>query len=264
MNELIAASGMTTEQVNAMLSGMGFTANFASEPQEVWHKEPDEVTTHVRKVSKGTSTSPQGEDVEEYDIITTTETKPGKLVKGEVDAYSMETSEPGTVAIPQIESVTKAPTGAMNNYSGSNSGGGSPGGGGGKGGGGGSAPKHQAKKAEKRDSLKVEDRYSTVQAAIDDVQRSLDKLDDTSSDMWGGPKLKALQKYNQELWNQADNYQTLLDLTEHYMDVDQDAANKAREEASKELGAALTGIEFNDDGFIANRTEIINQLDDLL
>lgn len=264
LNELIAASGMTTEQVNAMLSGMGFTANFASEPQEVWHKEPDEVTTHVRKVSKGTSTSPQGEDVEEYDIITTTETKPGKLVKGEVDAYSMETSEPGTVAIPQIESVTKAPTGAMNNYSGSNSGGGSPGGGGGKGGGGGSAPKHQAKKAEKRDSLKIEDRYSTVQAAIDDVQRSLDKLDDTSSDMWGGPKLKALQKYNQELWNQADNYQTLLDLTEHYMDVDQDAANKAREEASKELGAALTGIEFNDDGFIANRTEIINQLDDLL
>ena len=36
-----------------MLSGMGFTANFATEPQKVMRKEPDEVTTHVRKVSKG-------------------------------------------------------------------------------------------------------------------------------------------------------------------------------------------------------------------
>lgn len=265
LNELIAASGMTTEQVNAMLSGMGFTANFASEPQEVWHKEPDEVTTHVRKVSKGTSTSPQGEDVEEYDIITTTETKPGKMVKGEVDAYSMETSEPGTVAIPEIESITKAPTGAMNNYSGSNSGGGSPGGGGGKGGGGGSGSKLTKKKAEKRDSMKVEDRYSTVKAAIDDVQREMDKFSANQDDMWGGAKLNALKKYNKELHKQAGYYRELVEQAKNYLEnEDKPDATNARQAAANALGAGLIGIEYYEEGYVKNRTEIINQLDDLL
>lgn len=265
LNELIAASGMTTEQVNAMLSGMGFTANFASEPQEVWHKEPDEVTTHVRKVSKGTSTSPQGEDVEEYDIITTTETKPGKMVKGEVDAYSMETSEPGTVAIPKIESITKAPTGAMNNYSGSNSGGGSPGGGGGKGGGGGSGSKPTKKKAEKRDSMKVEDRYSTVKAAIDDVQREMDKFSANQDDMWGGAKLNALKKYNKELHKQAGYYRELVEQAKNYLEnEDKPDATNARQAAANALGAGLIGIEYYEEGYVKNRTEIINQLDDLL
>lgn len=257
-NEIIQTAGMTAEEANALFSSMGFQANFKTEPQPVLQRTP---IVHTRQTIVDSGEDENGAPYWE----TTTETWNDGYSEqwGEVDAIAMTTSPDGT-EVPVIESLTRTSSGAMNNYSDSNAGGGSPGGGGGKGGGGGSAPEHKAKKAEKRDSLKVEDRYSTVQAAIDDVQRSLDKLDDTSSDMWGGPKLKALQKYNQELWNQADNYQTLLGLTEHYMEVDQEAANKTRGEASKELGATLIGIEFNDDGFIANRTEIINQLDDLL
>jgi hypothetical protein len=73
--------------------------------------------------------------------------------------------------------------------------------GGGKGGGGGSSKAPEKKDDPgKRESLKIADRYSTVQAAIDDTQRSLDNLDDTMSDMWGGVKLAALRKYNKELW----------------------------------------------------------------
>lgn len=257
--ELVDTAGMSVEQAQAYFNSLGY------EPVFEMRNETRTAPMYGKQVY---TDSPVIETVEYgdgqvYPYIVEMTTHEEEVYMGEqqqnfvVPALSAD----GT---PKIKELRRTSSGAMNNFSGSNGGGGSPGGGGGKGGGGGSAPKHQAKKAEKRDSLKVEDRYSTVQAAIDDVQRSLDKLDDTSSDMWGGPKLKALQKYNQELWNQADNYQTLLDLTEHYMDVDQDAANKAREEASKELGATLTGIEFNDDGFIANRTEIINQLDDLL
>lgn len=257
--ELVDTAGMSVEQAQAYFNSLGY------EPVFEMRNETRTAPMYGKRVY---TDSPVIETVEYgdgqvYPYIAEMTTHEEEVYMGEqqqnfvVPALSAD----GT---PKIKELRRTSSGAMNNFSGSNGGGGSPGGGGKKGGGGGSAPKHQAKKAEKRDSLKVEDRYSTVQAAIDDVQRSLDKLDDTSSDMWGGPKLKALQKYNQELWNQADNYQTLLDLTEHYMDVDQDAANKAREEASKELGAALTGIQFNDDGFVANRTEIINQLDDLL
>lgn len=257
--ELVDTAGMSVEQAQAYFNSLGY------EPVFEMRNETRTAPMYGKQVY---TDSPVIETVEYgdgqvYPYIVEMTTHEEEVYMGEqqqnfvVPALSAD----GT---PKIKELRRTSSGAMNNFSGSNGGGGSPGGGGKKGGGGGSAPKHQAKKAEKRDSLKVEDRYSTVQAAIDDVQRSLDKLDDTSSDMWGGPKLKALQKYNQELWNQADNYQTLLDLTEHYMDVDQDAANKAREEASKELGAALTGIQFNDDGFVANRTEIINQLDDLL
>ena len=256
--ELVDTAGMSVEQAQAYFNSLGY------EPVFEMRNETRTAPMYGKRVY---TDSPVIETVEYgdgqvYPYIAEMTTHEEEVYMGEqqqnfvVPALTAE----GT---PKIKELRRTSSGAMNNFSGSNGGGGSPGGGGGKGGGG-SAPKHQAKKAAKRDSLKVEDRYSTVQAAIDDVQRSLDKLDDTSSDMWGGPKLKALQKYNQELWNQADNYQTLLDLTEHYMDVDQEAANKAREEASKELGATLTGIKFNDDGFIANRTEIINQLDDLL
>ncbi|DAY92124.1 MAG TPA: tegument protein [Caudoviricetes sp.] len=112
------------------------------------------------------------------------------------------TTSPDGSEVPVIESLTRTSSGAMNNYSSSNRGGGSPGGSGGSKGGGGGSSKAPEKKDDpgKRESLKIADRYSTVQAAIDDTQRSLDKLDDTMSDMWGGVKLAALRKYNKELW----------------------------------------------------------------
>lgn len=262
---VVDSAAMSVEEAQAYFNSLGYEPVFEMTEQTVQSKKP--ITE--------TYTQDAGTTYETYETVNpdgtvSTQTVPfvrtrsfSKVVGYSTQDEVMQVPALSADGTPKITELKKINSGSLNNFSGSNAGGGSPGGGGG-GGGGGSAPKHQAKKAGKRDSLKVEDRYSTVQSAIDDVQRSLDKLDDTSSDMWGGPKLKALQKYNQELWNQADNYQTLLDLTEHYMGVDQDAANKAREEASKELGATLTGIEFNDDGFIANRTEIINQLDDLL
>lgn len=45
-NAMILEAGMTKEQVNNMLSGMGFTANFASQPQKIQVKEPDKTITH--------------------------------------------------------------------------------------------------------------------------------------------------------------------------------------------------------------------------
>lgn len=208
LNELIASSGMTAEQVNAMLSGMGFTANFAKEPQEVWRKEPDEITTEVRKISKGTEKGNNGETIENYDIVTTQRvTKQGEMVKGEVDAYSMETSQPGTVVVPKIQSISKKATGSMNNYSSKNSGGPSLGGGkskgGGGGGGGSSSP---AKKQPYTVKSEVVDRYYEITNAIEDLTEALDDATKASDRLFGKDKLTAMEKEKKLIKEQIDLY----------------------------------------------------------
>jgi len=143
LNQLIAAAGMTAPQVNQLLSGMGFSSTFAKEPQEVWIQQPDLITKHHRV----TNFSLFGEDglaggiAPQWDEEETIERHPQPPIKGKIDNYAIATSEPGTVAVPQLESITKL-GGSMNNYSGGNSGGSSPSGkssgsGGGKKGGGG-------------------------------------------------------------------------------------------------------------------------------
>ena len=267
-NEIIQTAGMTAEEANALFSSMGFQANFKTEPQPVLQRNPKTVTkTEVLGYTSGTTTGPDGEPREwEYPILSTSTYNDGYSEEwGEVDAIAMTTSPDGS-EVPVIESLTRTSSGAMNNYSSSNRGGGSPGGGGGSKGGGGGSSKAPEKKDDpgKRESLKIADRYSTVQAAIDDTQRSLDKLDDTMSDMWGGVKLAALRKYNKELWQQAENLKAMLALAERYKKEDAAAAVASQIEAEGALGGQIVDLEFNDDGFISNRTEVINSIDDLL
>lgn len=262
LNAYASATQMTAQEMNQMLGSVGVTAKVTTEYQ----KQTVEVPTYVEHVVPLEPVEvPQGlmSDGEEPKYATYTPVKkytvPGEPFKteGYVGVAKIEsiTPEGGGTAVPDIQFTGKLPP--TPSSTGGNTGG--------NGGGGGSSSKPtKKKKAKPRESLKVEDRYSTVQAAIDDVQRSLDKLDDTSSDMWGGPKLRALQKYNAELWEQAENYKELLDLTERYQEQDKKDADIARLEAGRKLGADLIGIQYNDDNYIANRTEIINQLDDLL
>lgn len=260
LNAYASATQMTATEMNQMLGSIGVTANVTTEYQEQEIEVPT-YTEHM--IPQPDVTVQQGEDAEgNPNYVTYTPMKkysvPGEPMKtkGYVAVAKIEsvTPEGGGTPVPDIQFTGKLPP--TPSSTGGNTGGSS--------GGGGSTPKHSPKKAEKRESMKVEDRYSTVQAAIDDVQRSLDKLDNTSSDMWGGPKLRALQKYNAELWEQAENYKELLDLTERYQEQDKKDADIARLEAGRKLGADLIGIQYNDDNYIANRTEIINQLDDLL
>lgn len=267
-NEIIQTAGMTAEEANALFSSMGFQANFKTEPQPVLQRNPKTVTkTEVLGYTSGTTTGPDGEPREwEYPILSTSTYNDGYSEEwGEVDAIAMTTSPDGS-EVPVIESLTRTSSGAMNNYSSSNRGGGSPGGGGGsKGGGGGSGSKPTKKKAEKRDSMKVEDRYSTVKAAIDDVQREMDKFSANQDDMWGGAKLNALKKYNKELHKQAGYYRELVEQAKNYLETeDKPDATNARQAAANALGAGLIGIEYYEEGYVKNRTEIINQLDDLL
>lgn len=160
LNNLILEAGMSADQVNAMLSGMGFNANFASEPQAVQVREPDIVTTHHRIANYVPHDMGGGRIAPEWDDITTTTVEPGAVHEGEVDAYSLETSEPGTTVVPKINSVSKKASGGANNYSHSNSGGGSPGKSSGGGGGSSSAPKYNEEKYKNTNDEK--ERYHVI------------------------------------------------------------------------------------------------------
>lgn len=263
LNQMALATGMSVDQMNGLLGQLGVQAKV--ETKSV--KQEMEVPTYTEVVEPGneveivTGTNPDGSPHTETIQGVKRYTVPGEpqKVMGYVQVAQISTDEN-----PMTPDITFVGTGGGNaaGYSPRSSG---TGGGGGKGGGGGSskAPKKKDDPG-KRESLKIADRYSTVQAAIDDTQRSLDKLDDTMSDMWGGVKLAALRKYNKELWQQAENLKAMLALAERYKKEDAAAAVASQIEAEGALGGQIVDLEFNDDGFISNRTEVINSIDDLL
>lgn len=262
LNAYASATQMTAQEMNQMLGSVGVTAKVTTEYQ----KQTVEVPTYVEHVVPLEPVEvPQGlmSDGEEPKYATYTPVKkytvPGEPFKteGYVGVAKIEsiTPEGGGTAVPDIQFTGKLPP--TPSSTGGNTGG--------NGGGGGSSSKPtKKKKAKPRESLKVEDRYSTTQAAIDKVQRSLDRLDETSSDMWGGPRLAALRKYNKELWQQGENLQAMLALTERYKEEDFTNAQLSQIDAENALGGQIVDLERNEDGFIKNRTEVIESIDALL
>lgn len=263
LNEMALATGMSVDQMNGLLGQLGVQTKVETKtvdqemevPMYAEMVEPSEV-----RVWEDDPESPDGGHyVTRHTWNHYTVPNGTKKVMGKVQVAQISTEENGMT--PEI---TWTGTGGGNaaGYSPRSSGTGSkPSSGGG--GGSSKAPEKKDDPGE-RESLKIEDRYSTVQAAIDDTQRSLDKLDDTMSDMWGGVKLAALRKYNKELWQQAENLKAMLALAERYKKEDAAAAVASQIEAEGALGGQIVDLEFNDDGFISNRTEVINSIDDLL
>lgn len=191
LNHMIAAAGMTVPQVNELLGSMGCSAVFASEPQEVTYREPDVTTTHVRKVSKGTSKGNKGEVIEDYDIIETKESTPGEEKTGFIEAFGLATAPIGEpVKVPKIESITKNPPPIKTNRVSSPTGNG-----------GGSTPK--AKKQEKpnlkddSDRTKIEDEvedYYYIKNVIEDLEREYDRASAAKDGMWGPDYITAMEK----------------------------------------------------------------------
>lgn len=266
-NELIAKGNMTKDQIEAALAGLHVSAKV----ETTYHTQKQQVPLTVTEefVEPGDSMeipiySPQtGEQIATRTVQgTRTYTRSYTAGYSEADvvvpSYEIVGTEgEGGETTYFTESPPPTPSGGVTTSGLSDTGG--------NGGGGGSSKAPEKKDDPgKRESLKIEDRYSTVQAAIDDTQRSLDRLDNTMSDMWGGPKLAALRKYNKELWQQAENLKAMLALAERYKREDAAAAVASQIEAEGALGGQIVDLEFNDDGFISNRTEVINSIDDLL
>lgn len=251
LNALILEAGMSVDQVNAVLAGMGFTANFATEPQKVEIREPDKVTTHHSIQNKRVTKMEDGSTAVEWDDVTTTTTEPGEVHEGEVDAYSLETSEPGTTVVPKINSLTKTGSGAMNNYSSTNKGGTrTPGGGtkSNKGGGGDKSKKEfKPKDRDTSEAKKYHKRYENLTNVLEDMADALERISGISDDAWGAGRVRQLKTYNAQLLAIAKTNSLLIDETKKYYAEDKAAL------MNSELGAlAVFNNSIGEYGGLAN------------
>lgn len=189
LNNMIAATGMTVDQINALCDSMGFEANFASKDQEVGGTITEK-TTHHKIVGY---TEKNG--AREWDEVESTEMKEVPY-KGTVTAFSMTTDG----SVPKVNSITKKASGSANNYSSSNSGGTKSSGGKSSGG-------SKEKDPDKKDFVKDEiDRYYDINNAVAAVNQQLERneqiqerLDSLRSHYSGKTLIASLKQENQLL-----------------------------------------------------------------
>lgn len=267
-NEMIANGQMTKDQIEAALSGLHVSANVKTEYIAQKTTVPTTITEQTRYKTGTDMVDVDMDGVAETPVArwrteTNTFEGPPKEVDGYVPKYTIEgTTDEGGNTVAFVEAPAPKPS-----YGSTTSGLGNNGGGGG-GGGSSSTPTHSAKNASKYEP--ITDRYATIKSSIDEVQRSVDALSNAEDDAWGGDKVRNMQKINAELQRQGRNLQKLRKLALDYLDIDQGDAQIAAKDLITNLteeglpGLSLDKILFNSDGFVSNRTEITQQLNDYL
>lgn len=210
-NDMIAATGMTTDQINALFDSMGFEANFASEGQDV-------SATQTVYTKKHTVTDEQTSDTGAKTWTEKEEIVDAQEVPIPATAQAMAFSTNGKV--PKINKITKKGTGSSNNYSSSNAGGKSAGK---SSGGSGGSPKTPDKKDPIKDKA---DRYYDVNNAISKVNQQLERNEqiqqrlDSMQEHYAGEALiaslkqenKLLSQKNEALDTQYENYKKLFEI----------------------------------------------------
>lgn len=244
-NEMIEQAGLTTDQVNALFSGMGFDVNLASSNEPIEYVRPEQIT-HTEVEGTDTFKGEGGMPSFTYPtrVRTWTETVNKSVEKGEVGAVAMSTDG----STPEIKSVTKKAGGGMNNKSSSNSGGKKGGGGGG------------AAKPDKKDFVDPKtNRYHDVEVALKGINKQMEILNDNRKNLTGA----AL----------ADSYREELELLDEQISA-LTQKQKLQKEEQKELQSqgrdisrdgkkvhikslSEQGVEFDDKGNITNYNEAI-------
>lgn len=231
LNEMIAAAGLSVDQVNALFDSMGYEANFESQEENIPAKVP--VTTKYHEIT-GYKEHEDGsrEWVETERTQTTYEDNIGKAT-----AFAL-----GVNAEPKIKSVAKKANGSFNNKSSSNPGGTKKSSGGGSKGSKGKEPSKE--KPIERDT----DIYRVVNQELSQVESQLSKIDKFNSNQWGITYAKTLEKQNTLLKKQTE----LLNKKNKLQVNDLATRRKQLEDI---------GIQFSEDGaVILNAEEYLNEL----
>lgn len=241
-NQIVQTAGMTAEQANALFSTMGFQANFKTEPQEVVQRIP---IVHTRQTIVDSGKDENG--ARYWETTTETWNDGYKEQKGEVDAIAMTTSPDGS-EVPIIESVTSTRSGAMNDYSSSNTGGvatpkSSGGGGGGS----------SAKKAEDADKDDIVDRYKEIDDAIDDMSDAINDASKAADRLYGRSRIDAMKQQNNLIQQEIGLLKQKKTEAQANLAIDQQALNAAASEA----GVSFT---YDENGNISNYTTTMTNL----
>jgi len=187
-NEIIKNANMTADQANAYFDALGFETNFVTEPQLQTQRVPEYVT---ETIDEGSTTVTLADGTEVPMVRTRTRTYQDGYYEAEgmVDAIAMATSTDGSTQVPQIQSITKKPSGSSNNYSSKNSGGAkSPGS---KGGGGGDK---KAKKESKKSAKTETERYHVIENQLENLKSQYDEISKAKDRAFGKAKLALMDK----------------------------------------------------------------------
>ena len=252
LNAYAAATGMTAQEMQQMLSSVGVTANVETDYIEQDIEVPTYVESSIVDGYKDISyTDFEGKEKTEKIPRIRHFTIPDKPLKTKgyigVARIDMEGADGSSSGVPPLQFTGKQPpsTSAVN---GGNSGGG---------GGGGSKKSNFKKKDAHKKSDPLEERYANIKSSIDKTSRSIEKLSDAIDDAWGAKKYKNLLAINQQLGVQAKKNQILLKEARQYLALDQSNLQKVLSDNG--LGQAL----FNSDGFLSNKENIYAALNQL-
>ena len=223
LNAYAAATGMTAQQMQSMLSSVGVTANVQADYQEQDITVPtyrEEVTdVHLKPIS-GTRVafSPLGDAVN----VPYTEYVP-IYTRASVPAEPLKTKGFVEVASISMDGIGEAPGVPAPSFTGrqapapSSTGGGKGGGGGG--GGGGSAPT-PAKKVDVSKKADFGERYHTVNKQIDNMAREMDRASKSADKLWSRQRLQYLAKQNEMLDQEIALLQEKTRQAEEYLKQD--------------------------------------------
>ena len=216
LNNLISATGMTVDQVNALCDSLGFEANFENTEVPTTYQVPLTTTQHTRTIT-GTDDYGNPTDWTESEQIVSSELVP---YEGSYTAFAISTNG----ETPTITGVTKKASGSSNNYSSSNKGGTAQPGGKSKSGGG-SKEKSKDTKDHKEFDDEI-DRYWDINNAIKDTSNKFEELSDemkktqtVADHLFGKALINNLKQQNAQLERenalvaeQRANYQKLYEI----------------------------------------------------
>lgn len=214
LNQMAIATGMSVEQMNALLNELGVQAkvDVKEVPQKMSVPTYTEYSTAIQKNppeydKNGTLVTPSS-----WSRQTWTVPGPSKEVDGYVQVAQIST-EDGGIKAPQV---------TYTGTSGSKGGGGvSPSskkssGGGGKKGGGGKTPEHKHK--EKVDKFEA-DPFHKVNQELEDVEHNLKMIDKQQSHMFGKELINNLKQQNAQLKKQTELHKEKLAIAQREADV---------------------------------------------
>lgn len=236
-NKLIADAGMTVEQANAMFDALGFEPTFEVTTKELMTTKP--VITTVTNDTSYTETGPNGEET----IYPATETY--SFVSGykEIPETIQIPAMTNDGSTPKITELVKKSSASLNDFSSLNAGGGSPG----------SSKKSSTKNTGPKKSIKPE-RYKEINDRLDDASNAYEKASKAADRLYGPKQIAKMREANKELSKEISLLKIKQKQAKDYLEEDK----KALKKASADLGLK---INIDDNNFITNYTDLMNQAD---
>lgn len=257
LNAYAAATGMTAEQMQTMLSSVGVTANVQTDYVEQDMTVPtyrEEVTNVTYKRMPYTFLSGDG-------TMTTGYTTVPEYTKATVPAKPLETKGYVGVASISMDGEGESPGVSPPTFTGRQAPSASAVSGGNSGGGGGGGSSHNPETTEKKTPTKKSDtveRYREVEDAIDNVTDALTRAERATDRLWGKDKLAAMREENKILEKQR---QLLLDKAEQAEEyAKQDAADLRK--VADDIGVSV--VIDQETGDITNIEDVENTLHERL